>query len=259
MKQKDTKSLIEMVYKNYNNREDKIEDLEIGENPIENILKYFIPSSKIKNLPRKKYDLDCMHIYNTEALEKFPENDYKRNEYAKNADIMISFFTPYARAIEITTGKRYYKKNYEHLKMLIEKINDDKYKEVNKHFEKFASLYASRGNILLLPEDNGNMNPTRYTVAQDKIEKSLYECFDNGALSSYFKSDNELRDWIKKEYLDTCFKDNAINKDSIEDKLVEFLSYLNYSSIDDVEIIYRYIDTICNIIEYRNKKFDEQN
>lgn len=256
MNQIETKSLIEMVYKNYNNREECTEELNLSENPVKNVLNYFIPSSKIKNLPRKNYDLDCMHIYNTEALEIFGEDESKKCEYAKNADIMISFFTPYARAIEIVTGKRYYKKRYEDLKELIEKINDEKYKEVNKHFEKFASLYASRGNILLLPDGNKNMNPTRYGVAQDKIEKSLYECFEGGNLSKYFKDDSDVQAWIKKEYLDICFEESKIQKDFIRYDLLEFLGYLKYDEIKDEKIIYKYIDKIVEIIEYRNLKFN---
>ena len=56
---------------------------------------------------------------------------------------------------------------------------------------------------MLLPERQ--MNLQRFRFAEDRIDLSLYECFDKGPLSKFFiKEDLEV--WKKSKNLKACLK-----------------------------------------------------
>lgn len=209
---------------------------------IENILNYFKIISYHKSVCRKKYDGDARYFftYGTET---------QRSSYI-NGDTMVSFFTPYKRAVLLETGNSFHKSIPKHLDMLIDMINEDGYNKVNEKFRTFAQLYHTRGNLLFLP--NHKMNQKKYYVSKDRIDKALEECFSGGKLSDFFNSDKALEEWIKAEKLDICFKNGAISKNNICRGDIS----KSYGEMNKDEL-YEYIDWVIEIIKGRNKKFSE--
>lgn len=133
------------------------------------------------------------------------------------ADTMLSYYTPYKEMLKRSTGKTYHKSG-KPFDELIAKRNEPGYKEVNEKFRDFATLYHTMGNFMLLPDRD--MNNARYQCSQDRIDKSLYECFPGGALARYFGDSEEeqlagLTKWVKEEKLDILFKGGVIERDNI--------------------------------------------
>lgn len=209
---------------------------------IENILNYFKISSYHKSVCRKKYDGDARYFftYGTES---------QRNAYF-NGDTMVSFYTPYKRAILLETGNLYHKSVPAHLDLLIDRININGYDRANEKFRLFAHLYHTRGNLLFLP--NRKMNCKKFHVSEDRIDKALSECFAGGRLSEFFGNDEALEEWIKKEHLDVCFTNEIISKENICRNEISN----PYSDMDKNEL-YSYIDWIIEIISKRNEKFNK--
>lgn len=209
---------------------------------IENILNYFKISSYHKSVCRKKYDGDARYFFTYGA-------ESQRNTYY-NGDTMVSFYTPYKRAILLETGNLYHKSVPEHLDLLIDRINIDGYDRVNEKFRLFAHLYHTRGNLLFLP--NHKMNCKKFYVSADRIDKALAECFAGGRLSEFFRNDEVLKEWIKKEHLDVCFTNGIISKKNICCNKIS----KPYNDMDKNEL-YKYIDWIIEIISKRNEKFNK--
>jgi hypothetical protein len=107
---------------------------------------------------------------------------------AMKGDTIISFYTPYKEMLERATNRTYHKYSNP-FDTLIAKRNEQGYKEVNDRFAEFVELYHSPGNFMLLPARG--MNTARYTCSEDRIDKSLYECFPGGELAQYFGKNGE--------------------------------------------------------------------
>lgn len=212
---------------------------------LKNKLEFDSLSSEEKADLRLKNDEDADYYYNQIGLEK---------EEALKADTIISFWTPYKRLLELEVGLKYYKTEKSH-SALIRQIkatwlNDSTSKIValNKKMSKFAEVYYTKENFMLLPESR--MNIERYQVSEDRIDLSLYECFEKGSLGNVFKNDSALSSWIRKERLDSMFLDNKISKDNVywlisEDK-PKFISEM--SAI----VVYDYLNKALNLINKRN-------
>ena len=77
-------------------------------------------------------------------------------------------------------------------------------------FNDLAEQYASRGNLLLLPNMKNsagkrNLNPDKFMMSEDKLDQFLYYCF-KGNLLEYFNNDNKnLVEWIYSENLECMF------------------------------------------------------
>lgn len=192
---------------------------------------------------RLKYDNDAKYYY-----EKLGES----KEHALLADTIISFWTPYKRLLKIEAGWIAYK-TPNSLKVLIQQIetyrkkaHTESIRKVNAKIENFSRVCYTKGNYMLLP--SRQMNTKRYYILEDRIDATLYECFEKGRLSCFFRDDDELREWIKSQNLISIFKDNIIEKDNIM-WFVE--NRKNISKMTDTEI-YKYLENAVRFIEKRN-------
>lgn len=204
-------------------------------------------SQKEKDELRLKNDNDAKYYYEMIGLTK---------EKALYADTIISFWTPYKRLLEIEAKWKIYKKSTKTLESLINKIKTDsknKYtdaiKQVNSNIEEFAKIYYTKGNYMLLPERQ--MNNQRYRVAEDRIDLTLYECFENGALSKFFRNENELKYWIDKQNLNSIF----INSNMSREKINWFVIEDKPKRITEMKAdeIYEYLKKAILLIKERNK------
>jgi len=136
---------------------------------------------------------------------------------ALRGDTVFSIYTSYKEMLRRATGKTYHKCNNPFAE-LISKRNDPGYKEVNDFFTEFVELYLTSGNFMLLP--HREMNVARYQCSQDRIDKSLYECFPGGKLAKYFGMNEEtqmenIKNWVLSQKLEFMFENNTIEKEKI--------------------------------------------
>lgn len=205
---------------------------------------YPILTQKEKDKLRLQYDNDAKYYYEVIGLAA---------EKALYADTIISFWTPYSRLLKIEAGWTAYKsiRSLESLIRQIKTTRNNNYTEkirgVNKNIEAFAQLCYTKGNYMLLPKRQ--MNTCRYRVAEDRIDLTLYECFEKGALAKFFKNEKELNKWIKNQNLNTVFNGD-IDKESIdwfvtEDKPKRISEMNNHE-------VYEYIESSILLIQSRN-------
>ena len=128
--------------------------------------------------------------------------------------------------------------------------NTGKIKEVNQIFESFAHICYTKGNFVLLPSRKMNIERgCKGNKIEDRIDLTIYECFGNGKLAKFFKSESELRNWIGQEKLSSIFKNGEICRESI-DWFVE--NQKPISEMDKDEIC-KYVDRAVFLICIRNK------
>jgi hypothetical protein len=192
---------------------------------------------------RLKYDGDS-HYYN--ELLGDPQEALK-------GDTITSFYTPYKEMIKRKTGRAYHRKRNP-FDELIAKRNDEGFKEVNDKFSEFASLNHTPGNYMLLP--SREMNCSRYQSSEDRIDKSLYECFPGGALAKYFGEGEEeqlknLTKWVKEQKLTSLFENGEIARE----KIIPFNPqhpFATYSEMTDEEM-YEFLDKAVALMKLRNE------
>lgn len=196
---------------------------------------------------RLENDYDAKYFYKIERLTK---------ENALYADTVISFWTPYTRLLEIEAGWKSYK-TIKSLESLIRQIkskrkNDftESIKQVNNNIEDFAKLYDTKGNFMLLPKRQ--MNNQRYKITEDRIDLTLYNCFKDGELALFFKSENALKIWIDEQDLNDVFIEGECSQDKInwfvkEDARGKMISEMN------ADEIYEYLNNAISLIQRRNK------
>jgi len=176
---------------------------------------------------RVKYDCDAR--YYNEVL-----ND---SVAAQRGDTMISFYSIYKEMLKRATGVKYNKCDNP-FDELIAKRNDPGYKEVNDKFTEFASLYHSCGNFMLLP--HREMNNARYQCSEDRIDKSLYECFPGGKLAEFFGVDDKMQlenltEWVKEQLFETMFINAEIKRENIY-TFNEKNPFVRYQKMADKEL-----------------------
>ncbi len=194
---------------------------------------------------RLENDNDAKYYY---EVEKSTKKD------ALCSDTIISFWTPYKRLLEIETGWRAFR-TIDSLKALIYQIRNDRkndYTEaickVNRNIEDFAQICYTKGNYMLLP--NRYMNNQRYRITEDRIDLSIYECFGKGALAKFFKTEDDLKDWIEKQNLSTIF----IRKEICRENLKWFVTEDKPKWISEMSAfeVYEYLENAMVLINERN-------
>jgi len=259
MKNDNTQSLTKAMLMDYMNEPNRGFTPEITDDPMTNIfidVKIWFDWEKqngYEGLPlykyiekyekfRLKYDADAR--YYNETL-----NDPVA---ALRGDTVTSFYTLYKEMLMRATGVKYHKGDNP-FDELIAKRNDPGFKEVNDRFTDFAELNHTAGNFMLLP--HREMNSERYRCSQDRIDKSLYECFPGGNLAKYFGISEEMQvenliEWVNSQSLESMFENEIITKDKIIplNKNNPFVPYKNMT-IDELN---EFLDNVVCLIKKRN-------
>lgn len=210
-----------------------------------------LPQSERKKL-RLQYDNDARYYYEQLGLDE---------EEALKGDTIISFFTPYKRLLQVETGWDV-SKTVKSLRALINETlatwdNDytEKILAVNKRVEGFGEVCYTKGNFMLLPDKN--MNIERYPVSEDRIDVTLYECFEGGALAKYFeKGDEGLREWVKREHLELLFNRRVIKRENIKWFQGDEQHHKRISEMNSTEL-YEYLDRATIFIQYRTRALEQ--
>lgn len=223
-------------------------------NNIIRLLEYY--KSFVPKTPRYLFDSDAVWFYSFDECISKIEDENKKQEYSERGDIMTSLWTPLTYYLKLNNS-RIIAKNDFNIKLVIKLLKNITKtidtKLVIDEIEKYCCNYMTRGNILLLPNTANekkikNMNPDKNHLAEDKIDQTLFHCFD-GSLFIYFKNDiNNLREWIKSEHLE-CLFDNKF----LELKIDDIKKY--NSDIKDYSIVKENINSLIgnksNISSYR--------
>lgn len=203
-------------------------------------------SQKQKDEFRLEYDNDAKYYYEIQGLTK---------KEALCADTIISFWTPYSRLLKVEADWTAYKTS-KSLERLINQIktnrnNDytEKIRRVNSNIKEFAKICYTKGNYMLLLERQ--MNNQRYRITEDRIDLTLYECFEKGVLAKFFDNESKLNNWIDKQALKTVF----INGDICREKINWFINEDKPKWISEMKAdeIYEYLKNAILLIKERNK------
>lgn len=157
---------------------------------------------------RKKNDMDCLY-FNGDLW----------------ADTLMSPWTP-VKWVANFLNKEYkikFCKQPKYIKMLAD--DRDAYlppkHELVKLLDEFLELAEQRCNYILLPDRK--MNTARYssvingkyTWLYDEVPVTLYYIFEKEALGRFFKDEDDVKAWIKREKLEMGFEAGMINQENV--------------------------------------------
>ena len=244
--------LNKIIVKNYNDAGLSYDE----KTPVKNILYYFATDKEIlSDEDRVKYDVDAYYYKN--HAKKIDGTKYTTEE-ACHGDVLFPFWMPFQLSMFLAKGKSfmYYKSNlsatYHKKRQIDNLISETCFSQVEKQFTEFATLCNSKGNFILLPDRKMQNRGVHF---EDRIDKTLFECFTGGEFSQYFSCDNEkVSDWIKKEHLEMLFKYGNITRENVLPVVepCKFSSF--YMSMDKIS---EYINNAARIISARNKILTE--
>lgn len=226
------------------------------------ILEDYLAWEKLKK--QKGYDnlswneKDNLRLQNDNDVKYYYEEVELEKDEALKADTIISFWTPYCKLLELEADWRIgnNSKTVGTLTALLKQIrakwNNDftsRINAINEKVEGFAEVCYTKGNYMLLPKRK--MNPQRYSITEDRIDLTIYECFDKGSLAKFFKTNEALSSWLSRERLDGMFCNGEISKEKIkwftsEDK-PKWISEMSSNEI------YEYLENAISLIQERNK------
>lgn len=209
---------------------------------LKNEVNYDMLSQKEKDKMRLKYDKDAKYYIDLGLSE----------EKALYADTIISFWTIYKTLLNLEAGWNASKteKSLSALLYQIKKSKSDfsvKIRNVNEKIMPFAEICYTKGNFMLLPDRSMQR---RYRVTEDRLDWTLYECFRDGELSMFFKSEQDLKLWIKEQYLESVFINGKIDKNNIkwfvQSEMPKKISKMNSNEI------YSYLESAIEFIKLRD-------
>ncbi len=209
----DTKDILENIINLATNG-----NADIFEKPFDSIkrqLRYY--REDIPARPRYLYDADAVFFYNYDnVIRKL--NGKERREYAERGDIMTSIWAPLSYYLRIN-GEKIMPKNSKSIDGILNFKNVEKKQEAFELFDHLSQNYASRGNLLLLPNTTNNanrrnLNPDKFRYCEDKIDQFLYLCLKpDSPIRPYFNSnDDYVKEWIKSERLECMFSAGFFDK-----------------------------------------------
>lgn len=245
-----------------------------GNTGLEMLLRYY--KEDIPNEPRFLYDSDAVHFYNFDEKIKSLNNDWERKDLAERGDIMTSIWAPLTYYLGLNKEGKIIAKNNTGIGKILPK-DETRNNEKLTIFNYLAEHYASRGNLLLLPNMTNqagkrNLNPDKFMMSEDKLDQFLYYCF-KGNLKEYFKDEKNLVEWIYSENLECMFSQDffqhslseiengtvAIDRNNIEIKenniqrLIDKFEISGYKYRDfSSEDWKTYFDRLNKVIAYRN-------
>lgn len=245
-----------------------------GNNGLEMLMRYY--KDDIPKSPRFLYDSDAVYFYQFDEKISSLENSWEKKDFAERGDIMTSIWAPLTYYLGLNKEGKIIAKNNASIDTILSNHNNEEW----TLFNDLADHYASRGNLLLLPNMKNqagkrNLNPDKFMMSEDKLDQFLYYCF-KGNLFEYFNSDNKnLVEWIYSENLECMFSQDFFQhslseikngKVAIDQKNLEITVENLQPLIDNVEVSeykYRsfskkdwktYFDRLNKVIAYRNAR-----
>ena len=174
-----------------------------GNSGLEMLLRYY--KEDIPNEPRFLYDSDAVYFYNFDEKIKSLNNDRERKDLAERGDIMTSIWAPLTYYLGLNKEGKIIAKNNASIDTILLNHKNEEW----TLFNDLAEQYASRGNLLLLPNMTNqagirNLNPDKFMTSEDKLDQFLYYCF-KGNLMEYFNDEKNLVEWVYSENLECMF------------------------------------------------------
>ena len=243
-----------------------------GNNGLEMLMRYY--KDDIPKSPRFLYDSDAVYFYHFDEKISSLENSWEKKDFAERGDIMTSIWAPLTYYLGLNKEGKIIAKNNASIDTILLNHKNEEW----TLFNDLADHYASRGNLLLLPNMKNsagkrNLNPDKFMMSEDKLDQFLYYCF-KGNLFEYFNSDNKnLVEWIYSEKLECMFSKDFFQhslseikngKVAIDQKNLEITVENLQPLIDNAEVSeykYRsfskkdwrtYFDRLNKVIAYRN-------
>lgn len=236
------------------------------------LLRYY--REDIPNTPRFLYDSDAVYFYHFDEKISSLENSWEKKDFAERGDIMTSIWAPLTYYLGLNKEGKIIAKNNASIDTILSNHKNEEW----TLFNDLADHYASRGNLLLLPNMKNsagkrNLNPDKFMTSEDKLDQFLYYCFE-GNLLEYFNNDKKnLVEWIYSENLECMFSQDFFQhslseikngKVAIDQKNLEITVENLQPLIDNAEVSeykYRsfskkdwrtYFDRLNKVIAYRN-------
>ena len=236
------------------------------------LLRYY--REDIPNTPRFLYDSDAVYFYHFDEKISSLENSWEKKDFAERGDIMTSIWAPLTYYLGLNKEGKIIAKNNASIDTILLNHKNEEW----TLFNDLAEQYASRGNLLLLPNMKNsagkrNLNPDKFMMSEDKLDQFLYYCF-KGNLFEYFNSDNKnLVEWLYSEKLECMFSKDFFQhslseikngKVAIDQQNLEITVENLQPLIDNAEVSeykYRsfskkdwrtYFDRLNKVIAYRN-------
>lgn len=236
------------------------------------LLRYY--REDIPNTPRFLYDSDAVYFYHFDEKISSLENSLEKKDFAERGDIMTSIWAPLTYYLGLNKEGKIIAKNNASIDTILSNHKNEEW----TLFNDLADHYASRGNLLLLPNMKNsagkrNLNPDKFMTSEDKLDQFLYYCFE-GNLLEYFNNDKKnLVEWIYSENLECMFSQDFFQhslseiengKVVIDQKNLEITVKNLQPLLDNAEVSkykYRnfsskdwktYFDRLNKVIAYRN-------
>ena len=226
-----------------------------GNNGLEMLMRYYKDDIPIS--PRFLYDSDAVYFYHFDEKISSLENSWEKKDFAERGDIMTSIWAPLTYYLGLNKeGKIIAKNNASIDTILLNHNNEDL-----SLFKYLAEHYASRGNLLLLPNMTNkagkrNLNPDKFMTSEDKLDQFLYYCFE-GNLLEYFNNDQKnLVEWIYSENLECMFLQGFFQHslEEIENRKVT----IDRNNIEIKEDNIQQLTDNSNISKYKYRDFSPE-
>ncbi|WP_423984167.1 hypothetical protein [Granulicatella adiacens] len=167
------------------------------------LMRYY--KDDIPKSPRFLYDSDAVYFYHFDEKISSLENSWEKKDFAERGDIMTSIWAPLTYYLGLNKEGKIIAKNNGSIDEILSNHNNEEW----TLFNDLADHYASRGNLLLLPNmanqaGKRNLNPDKFMMSEDKLDQFLYYCFE-GNLMEYFNDEKNLVKWIYSENLECMF------------------------------------------------------
>ena len=235
------------------------------------LMRYY--KDDIPKSPRFLYDSDAVYFYHFDEKISSLENSWEKKDFAERGDIMTSIWAPLTYYLGLNKEGKIIAKNNGSIDEILSNHNNEEW----TLFNDLAEHYASRGNLLLLPNMKNqagkrNLNPDKFMMSEDKLDQFLYYCFE-GNLMEYFNDEKNLVKWIYSENLECMFSKDFFShslseiesgKVDIDQKNLEITVENLQPLIDNAEVSeYKYqsfskkdwktyFDRLNKVIAYRN-------
>ena len=242
-----------------------------GNNGLEMLMRYYKDDIPIS--PRFLYDSDAVYFYHFDEKISSLENSWEKKDFAERGDIMTSIWAPLTYYLGLNKEGKIIAKNNASIDTILLNHKNEEW----TLFNDLAEQYASRGNLLLLPNMRNsagkrNLNPDKFMMSEDKLDQFLYYCF-KGNLMEYFIDETNLVEWIYSENLECMFSKDffshslseiesgkvIVDKKNLEITVKNLQPLLDNVKVPDYK--YRnfsskdwktYFDRLNKVIAYRN-------